>query len=204
MQQLTSHPPLILTFASLEHLDLQMNALTSTIPTEMGLLTNLEFLGMAFNNLNGTLPSEIALLSNLWEMTVWMNQLTGTIPEEIYLTNYTALNNLVFGYNYFTGTISTLIGQLSTIGYMYFPSLQLEGTIPTEIGLLSNLAKIHFDHNTNLTGSIPMELCALRGTFLTVINADCDVTSSGKAPMECAPGCCTKCCNQETGTCEKV
>jgi len=152
--------------------------------------------------LTGTLPSELALLSQLWELTVWTNEIIGTIPEEIYLTNYTALQALIFGHNDLTGSISTNIGKLSTLSYLYFPGLDLTGTIPTEIGLLSDLAKVHFD-GTDLTGSVPSELCSLRGNFLTVIKADCQMISTGEIPMECALGCCTKCCNRESGTCNE-
>jgi Leucine-rich repeat (LRR) protein len=49
----------------LEFLDLSNNSFHSTVPTELGLLTNLQFLNLEQNHFNGTIPSEIGALQYL-------------------------------------------------------------------------------------------------------------------------------------------
>ena len=44
------------------------NLLTSSIPTEIGLLTNLTMLSMYDNMLNSSIPTEIGMLAELTEL----------------------------------------------------------------------------------------------------------------------------------------
>ena len=64
-------------------LRLYHNQLTSSIPSEIGNLTNLTYLNLNYNHLTGSIPSEIGNLTNLTNLSLSSNQLTGEIPSEI-------------------------------------------------------------------------------------------------------------------------
>ena len=49
----------------LDHLDLSVNFLDGTIPSELGKLTNTTYLNLEHNRLWGTIPSEIGMLTKL-------------------------------------------------------------------------------------------------------------------------------------------
>jgi Leucine-rich repeat (LRR) protein len=59
------------------------NDLTSTIPSEIGLLTRLRALGFESNQLTSTIPSEIGLLTELLYLHFEGNQLKGKIPSSL-------------------------------------------------------------------------------------------------------------------------
>ena len=64
-------------------LHLGNNALTGSIPPEIGNLTNLTYLGLYLNQLTGSIPPEIGNLTNLTHLNLRYNQLSGEIPENI-------------------------------------------------------------------------------------------------------------------------
>jgi len=179
--------------------------LTGTIPTELFLLTNMTELFLSFTLLTGTLPKKISQLSKLEVLDLNQAAISGTIPEELYAAGMDHLWFLDLAGNQFSGTISTNVGRLRSMTYLYFrENPNLVGTIPSEIGLLTALQRIHV-HRSNFTGSIPDELCELKYKYLDVLNADCLVDSAtGEIPTVCAESCCTKCCDRETGICEKL
>ena len=49
----------------LRSLQIHDNLLTSTIPTQLGLLLNLDELSLSFNALSGTIPSQLGLLTRM-------------------------------------------------------------------------------------------------------------------------------------------
>ncbi|KAI2492109.1 hypothetical protein MHU86_22445 [Fragilaria crotonensis] len=55
----------------------------STIPSEIGLLTQLTYLSFYNNALTSSIPSEIALLTKLERLSFEWNDLTGTIPSSL-------------------------------------------------------------------------------------------------------------------------
>ena len=182
-----------------------LNSLTGTLASELGLLTEANIFSVNGNLISGTLPSEIGQLTKLHELDLWNTQIGGQIPEELYTANYAAFNAVILGYNQFTGTISGNIGKLSTVtSILLAGNTGLTGSIPSEMGLLTRLWKLTID-GTGLSGSIPLELCALRGrSTLARLKADCEEISNGTTPMFCEVGCCTNCCNAETGFCTKT
>lgn len=94
------------------------------------------------------------------------------------------------------------IKRLTSLGYLLVTdNPAMTGTIPTEMGLLSDLAR--FDINgCGFTGTMPEEICALRGDLtLAKLKADCLPISTGEIPLFC--DCCSRCCDQDTGTCPK-
>lgn len=127
----------------------------STIPNEVGILTQLSWLDVSTNQLKGTIPSEIGVLSKMEWLNFYTNQLTGSIPSEI--GHLPRLEYLDFGNNQLTGSIPSEIGQLSELLWLKFETNRLTGSIPSEIGLLSHLTYLDFGNN-QLTGSIPSEI----------------------------------------------
>ncbi|KAJ0053853.1 hypothetical protein Pint_01679 [Pistacia integerrima] len=121
----------------LQMLDLHLNALNSTIPSELGLCTNLTYLALAKNQLSGELQN---------------NSFTGKIPPEIGL-----LTNL----NYpLPVQFLKHCGISQTFKAYNFSSNNLNGTIPPEIENLASLAT--FDVNTNqLYGELPQNISGL-------------------------------------------
>jgi Leucine-rich repeat (LRR) protein len=85
----------------------------STIPSEIGLLTQLMFLSFSDNSLTSTIPSEIGLLTKLKRLTFSFNQLTSTIPNEIGLL--TQLTVLSFRSNWLEGTIPSSLCSLPSL-----------------------------------------------------------------------------------------
>jgi Leucine-rich repeat (LRR) protein len=67
-------------------LNLYSNALSGTIPPELGNLANLSYLNLYSNALSGTIPLELAKLLALEYLNLSSTTLSSTIPE--------ALNNL--------------------------------------------------------------------------------------------------------------
>ncbi|KAI2512759.1 hypothetical protein MHU86_1547 [Fragilaria crotonensis] len=127
----------------------------STIPTEIGLLTQLAALGFFNESLTSTIPTEIGLLTKLGALSFWNNSLTSTIPSEIGLL--TQLTWLDFSLNSLTSSIPSEIGLLTQLMFLAFYVNQLTSTIPTEIGLLTKLAVLGFSNNS-MTSTIPNEI----------------------------------------------
>jgi len=81
------------------------NKLSSSIPTELGQLTNLDMLDLGSNTLTSTIPTTIGKLSALTGLSLFNNLLTGTIPAE--LSNIKGLKKLYTDSNYFKAPLPT-------------------------------------------------------------------------------------------------
>ena len=107
------------------------SALSGSIPSSIGNLTNLNTLILGGNQLSGEIPSEITNLINLTILNLQTNQLTGTIPSEI--GNLINLETLSLLGNQLTGEIPSGIGSLTNLIELGLSSNQLSGIIPDEI-----------------------------------------------------------------------
>ena len=58
-----------------------MLGLTSTIPTEIGGLTNLLFIDLDFNKLSGSFPTQLYSLTDLRTLDLNDNEMTGSIDQ---------------------------------------------------------------------------------------------------------------------------
>ncbi len=76
-------PPELGNLASLEHLNLNYNALTGVIPPELGKLTHLRTLELAGNALTGRIPSELGGLDILFFLRLAGNDFQGCAPREL-------------------------------------------------------------------------------------------------------------------------
>jgi Leucine-rich repeat (LRR) protein len=112
-------------------LNLHLNNLSGTIPTEIGNLSSLSFLALGANNLNGAIPTELGSLSNLSYLNLGENDLSGSIPSEL--------------------------GSLTNLFFLNLGSNQLSGTIPSELGNLDGLKELYLDTNA-LGGDVPQSI----------------------------------------------
>ena len=162
----------------------------STVPSEIGLLTQLTYLDFMSNGLTSTIPSEIGLLTQMKWLSFWTNQLTSSIPSEIGLL--TQLTHLNFSSNRLTSAIPSEIGILSQLRGLYFTSNQFTSAIPSEIGLLSQLTELGLAAN-ELEGAIPSSLCSVPSITIWI---DC-------GEIACASGCCTSGNHVTTTMCDR-
>ena len=137
-----------------ERLALVANALTGTVPPELGNLTKLTNLSFHVNQLEGTIPPELGNLSNLTTLWLSFNQLHGSIPPE--LGNLSLLESLYLHHNQLGGEIPSELGNLTNLRTLHLERNRLDGSIPSEIGI-SGLSNLLLDSN-RLTGTIPVEL----------------------------------------------
>lgn len=71
-------------------IQLENNALSGTLPPELGLLPLLQVISVENNNaIHGTIPSSLSLLTNLQVIHLEGNQLSSTLPSSL-----SKLNNL--------------------------------------------------------------------------------------------------------------
>ena len=110
----------------------------STIPSEIGLLTQLVALQFYGSSLSSSIPSEIGVLTQLSSLEFQGNALTSSIPSEI--------------------------GLLTQLMVLDVSGNALTSTIPSEIGLLTLLMGLDVSGNS-LKGEIPSSLCSLPSQF---------------------------------------
>jgi hypothetical protein len=75
------------------------------------------------------------------------------------------------------GTIPSEIGNCSSLLQLNLhTNSRLTGTIPSELGKLSKLEGLRFQ-STELSGTMPNEICQLRNLRLKALEADCNDNS---------------------------
>ena len=122
------------------------NALTNSLPVELGDLEYLEALFLDFNELSGALPGEIGNLSNLQFLILSNNQLSGPIPSQI--------------------------GNLANLKWLLLDENQFTDSIPKELANLSNLGKLNLSNN-DLSGCIPAEMAVFCGKDVQLNENQC-------------------------------
>jgi hypothetical protein len=67
--------------STLQYLNLEFNALTGTLPTELGSMQGFVYRLACSNQLNGLLPPQLGNLSSLTYLNLLDNKLAGVIPR---------------------------------------------------------------------------------------------------------------------------
>ena len=154
------------------------NALSGSIPSMLGSLTNLTTLYLNDNSLSGSIPAELGKLINLTHLFLNDNSLTGSIPVE--LGNLTKLTHLSLHSNPLGGSIPAELGNLTNLTDLSLYNNSLSGSIPAELGNLTNLTTLALYYNS-LSGSIPSELGKLTNLTSLFLNNN---SLSGSIPVE--------------------
>lgn len=160
------------------------NALTGTVPADIGRLTLLQYMDLSENRLGGTLPTQLGNLCNLVHLNLYNNYpwnsnddfqplFEGELPTQMFtLTKLTMLDLDPFR---MTGTLDTRISQLTALTYFFLSKSELTGTIPTEIGMLTALRILGLGGSSSgmkgtnlpgLVGSLPEQLAGLTGLVI--------------------------------------
>ena len=143
---------------NLTRLDLSNNQLTGNIPTQLGSLTKATKIYISSNQLTGNIPTQLGNLSEATTLDLSANQLTSSIPSE--LGNLPKIANLYLSSNQLTGNIPTQLGNMTTTETLDLSNNQLTGNIPTQLGSLTQIRTLNLHYN-QLSGSIPSELGSL-------------------------------------------
>ncbi|CAB9529740.1 LRR receptor-like serine threonine-protein kinase [Seminavis robusta] len=133
------------------------NALSGSIPKEIGQLVGLQYLFLGGNTgvSGGGLPSEFGMLTSLVKLVVSGSSLRGSLPSELVLL--TGLTALELSECALTGDIPSEIALMAGVKTLDLSANALVGSIPSEIGLMENLVGLML-HNNSLSGSIPKNL----------------------------------------------
>ncbi|WP_413175371.1 COR domain-containing protein [Anabaena azotica] len=139
-KQISSLPGEIGQLTNLQSLNLSSNQL-SNLPPKIVQLTNLQTLNLSNNQLS-SLPSEIGQLTNLQTLNLSYNQLSSLPPEIGLLTNLKSL----YLWNNQLSSLPPEIGRLTNFHSLYLSNNQLSN-LPPEIGLLTNLTQLELQGN---------------------------------------------------------
>ncbi|KAK9678029.1 hypothetical protein RND81_11G183200 [Saponaria officinalis] len=161
--------------SELQFLDLSYNTgLTSSLPSNIGKLSNLTNLLLLGCGFTGTIPSSIGSLKKLVKLSLNSNRLTGPIPATI--GNLTNLNWLDIADNRLSGPIPVSNGTtpgldlLLKTQHFHFGKNKLSGTIPPSLFSSDMILKhLLFDNNL-LTGELPSTLGLVK--TLEVVRVD--------------------------------
>ncbi|GKV37075.1 hypothetical protein SLEP1_g45143 [Rubroshorea leprosula] len=144
-------PPEFVRLPYLQTIDLSLNYLSGTIPTEWGSM-QLVKISLVGNRLTGSIPKEIGNISTLRKFIVEFNQLSGPLPSE--LGNLTYLEKLHLTSNYFTGELPPEFARLTSLQDFRIGDNQFTGRIPSFIQNWTNLTKLAIQAS-GLMGPIP-------------------------------------------------
>ena len=138
----------------------------SSIPAEIGMLSNLRFLNLRSSNLTGNIPTTLGNLSQLQNLLLSNNQLTGSIPNE--LGNCTNLSTLELRSNQLSGSVPSELSNCIQIRFIDLGSNQLKGDLPDNTSW-TNLSRLDLSHN-DFSGCYPDSYTNLCGTTSSFFN----------------------------------
>ena len=163
-------------FPNLLHLDLCLNKLTGTIPTNIGTLSKLQYLDLSTNSLNGSLPLSLANLTKVYYLDVSQNNITGELDRRLFpdgtsLSKTGFLSLKIFGLQdtKLGGRIPEEIGNLKYLVQLFLDGNYFCGPIPPSIGNLSHLTTL-FLYQNELSGQIPLSFVEFKTRRFEIVH----------------------------------
>ena len=155
-------------FLNLLWLDLKTNKLSSSVPSNIGLLSKLQFLDLSTNDLNGTLPLSLANLTQVYKLDFSLNSISGELDRHLFpdgtslsKTGLLSLKSFVLQDTKLGGRIPEEIGNLKYLVLLALDRNYFCGPIPPSIGNLSHLTTLSLSLN-GLSGKIPVSFGTLK------------------------------------------
>ncbi|ESR37344.1 hypothetical protein CICLE_v10030281mg, partial [Citrus x clementina] len=137
-----------------KELYLDINALSSSIPDEIGNMKSLSDLQLSENILNGSIPLALGNLTNLVVLDLSTNKLSGSIP--LSFANLTSLSILYLYENSLCDSIPKEIGNMNSLSILDLSSNKLNGSIPLSLANLTNSLKVLYLSSNHIVGEIPL------------------------------------------------
>ncbi|CAB9511088.1 Leucine Rich Repeat [Seminavis robusta] len=167
----------------------------SSIPAQLGQMTQLEELYLNNARLAGKLPTNLQTMASLDTLELNNNQFTGTIPGQ--WNAMTTLETINIDQNLLSGTLPVAWHNMTNLLDISLRNNNLTGTLPVEWGDLQQLVNLRLDHNhfqgtipdswefpvvnafgvdgnPDLEGSIPQKLCSHQTPLSFNVFADCE------------------------------
>ncbi|KAK7259844.1 hypothetical protein RIF29_25459 [Crotalaria pallida] len=113
------------------------------------------FLDLSYNALSGSIPENLGAMSYLQVLNLGHNRLTGTIPDS--LGGLKAIGVLDLSHNNLQGLIPGSLGTLSFLSDLDVSNNNLTGSIPSG-GQLTTFPASRYENNSDLCG-VPLQLC---------------------------------------------
>jgi Leucine-rich repeat (LRR) protein len=146
---------------SLTHIDLSSRegggALSGSIPNELGFLSKLEVVDLSGNELQGSIAAGMGKWRNARAIDLSDNKLWGAFPSSF--IHWTSLQTLDFSNNKLESSLPTSIGLLTSLRVLDLSGNSLTGIVPTEIGQLGMLHRLYLQENRFT--SLPSEIGSL-------------------------------------------
>ncbi|XP_044971364.1 probable LRR receptor-like serine/threonine-protein kinase At3g47570 [Hordeum vulgare subsp. vulgare] len=132
------------------------NALSGPLPGEIFSLSSLSYvLDLSRNHFSSSLPSQVGGLTELTYLYIHENNLSELLPDA--LSNCQSLMELRLDDNYFNGMIPVSVSRMRGLALLNLTKNRLTGGIPQELGLMSGLKELYLGQNS-LSAQIPETL----------------------------------------------
>lgn len=138
-------------------MDLQSNGITGSLPTELGQLTNMKgFMGLYLNKITGSLPSQLGKLSAMTVgLDVHHNDLSGSLPSQLGLLSAMTFNFEIYN-NKISGSLPSQLGRMTSMTYDFTTNFnKITGRLPSQLGQLSKLIYSFSIVDNDITGTLP-------------------------------------------------
>lgn len=168
----------LLQHPTLQVLDVSVNRLEGSLPSELQANEALVFFSVHTNSLKGTIPRQLHQFSKLIHLDMSKNNLSGSLPNHLFsmklhnlflsdnptlepgalpdsiLTNHTGFREISLRNTRRTGSLPAFTG-FSELQLLDLGSNSFSGEIPSQYSTLPELRYLLLNNNPNLTGSIP-------------------------------------------------
>jgi len=169
------------------------SGISGTLP-DIGNLGKLEHLALQDNDLSGTIPPSLYGLTTLENLYLSSNRFSGTIPPDV--GNLVSLKQFWLYGNLFSGAVPSDVSRLTSLGTLLLSQCDLVCEFYPFAHLCPKV--IIFMNDNDFTGGIE-NFCSGSIAF-AVFQSDCysDGVLVQASKVECS--CCTECCFYEEGS----